>query len=138
MAGTIGLVGTVPPELDGANLTENAARLVIIDRDHLLQAYFVYALKSQRCQAQIHQRSTKASQPKLDLSRIRQIHLPILPLKEQREITRILQAVERKIDAEEQRKAALEVLFKTLLQELMTARRRLPQEFITGYKEENS
>lgn len=29
IAGTIGLVGTVPPELDGAHLTENAAKLVI-------------------------------------------------------------------------------------------------------------
>ncbi|RMD61545.1 restriction endonuclease subunit S, partial [Candidatus Parcubacteria bacterium] len=133
IAGTIGLVGTVPPELDGANLTENAAKLVIIDRHHLLQTYLVYALMSERCQSQIHQRSTKTSQPKLALSRIRQIRLPLPPLDEQREIARLLQAVDEKIRAEEGRKAALEALFQTLLHDLMTARRRLPPEFVARF-----
>src|SRR6185436_20462533 len=39
IAGTIGLLGTIPDELDGANLTENAAKLVIdktrIDKHYL-------------------------------------------------------------------------------------------------------
>ncbi len=135
IAGTIGLVGTIPPELDGANLTENAAKLVIIDQQHLLQTYLVYALASECCQAQIHQRSTKTSQPKLALTRIRQMHLPLPPLSEQREIARILQAVDRKIEAEEARKQALDELFRSLLHHLMTAKIRLPREFIARFEE---
>jgi type I restriction enzyme S subunit len=46
------------------------------------------------------------------------VTLPALP--EQREIARILSAVDRKIEAEEKRKAALQTLFKTTLHHLMT------------------
>ncbi|BBL82619.1 hypothetical protein TthAA37_14820 [Thermus thermophilus] len=61
--------------------------------------------------------------------------IPLPPLDEQREIARMLQAVDEKIRAEEGRKAALEALFKTLLHDLMTAKRRLPAEFVARFKE---
>lgn len=51
--------------------------------------------------------------------------IPFPPLPEQHEISRILQTVDRKIEAEENRKAALEALFKTLLHHLMTGRIRV-------------
>ncbi|MGC8875532.1 restriction endonuclease subunit S [Thermus sp.] len=135
IAGTIGLVGTIPDELDGAHLTENAARL-ILDKSRINQLFLVYILASERGQAQIRARATKTSQPKLALTRIREIPIPLPPLSEQQEIARILKAVDRKIEAEERRKQALEVLFKTLLHDLMTARRRLPGEFIARFAEE--
>ena len=124
IAGTIGLVGVVPPDLDGANLTENAAKIVLNDK-RLDQLFLVYALSSERGQEQIHQRAAKTSQPKLALTRIRQIPIPLPPLLEQREIVRILQTVDRKIEAEENRKRTLEALFKTLLHHLMTGRVRV-------------
>jgi len=46
-----------------------------------------------------------------------------------------LQTVDEKIRAEERRKQALEALFKSLLHNLMTARRRLPGEFIARFEE---
>ncbi|WP_287960697.1 restriction endonuclease subunit S [Caldilinea sp.] len=51
--------------------------------------------------------------------------IPLPPLDEQREIARILQAVDAKIAAEQARRAALEELFKSLLHELMSGRIRL-------------
>ena len=56
---------------------------------------------------------------------LREISLPLPPLHEQREIARILHAVDQKIETEEQRKAALDVLFKTLLHLLMTGKMRV-------------
>jgi type I restriction enzyme S subunit len=53
------------------------------------------------------------------------IPIPLPPLSEQREIARMLQAVDAKIAAEQTRRAALEDLFKTLLHELMSGRRRV-------------
>lgn len=60
--------------------------------------------------------------------------IPLSPLPEQQEIARILQTVDRRIQAEEAYARALEALFKTLLYDLMTARRRLPREFIARFE----
>ena len=57
---------------------------------------------------------------------IRDFVIPLPPLDEQREIARILQAVDAKIAAEQARRAALEELFKTLLHALMSGRIRVP------------
>ena len=76
-------------------------------------------------QTQIQARATKTSQPKLALARIKEIPIPLPPLDEQREIARILQAVDARIAAEQARRAALEELFKTLLHQLMTGKIRV-------------
>jgi type I restriction enzyme S subunit len=58
-------------------------------------------------------------------SLLRESSLPLPPLDEQREIARMLQAVDAKISAEQTRRAALGDLFKTLLHELISGRRRV-------------
>lgn len=52
--------------------------------------------------------------------------VPFPPLSEQREIARILGAVDAKIAAEEARREALDALFHTLLHHLMTGKVRVP------------
>jgi type I restriction enzyme S subunit len=59
--------------------------------------------------------------------------LPLPPLPEQRAIAETLRAVDRKIEAEQARRQALEALFQALLHDLMTARRRLPPEFVARF-----
>lgn len=73
------------------------------------------------------------NQASVSLERLRQVCIPLPPLAEQREIARILQAVDEKIRAEEARKAALEGLFRSLLHHLMTAQVRLPQDFVRQF-----
>jgi len=51
--------------------------------------------------------------------------VPLPPLSEQRAIARILNAMDCKIEAEQQRKATLEALFKSTLQQLMTGQIRV-------------
>ena len=69
--------------------------------------------------------SNKTTIPNLSRGRLAAFPIPLPPLDEQREIARMLQAVDAKIAAEQTRRAALEDLFKTLLHELMSGRRRV-------------
>jgi len=64
--------------------------------------------------------------------------LPFPPVPEQREIARMLSAADRKIEAEEQRKAALQALFEAMLHQLMTGRLRLKGADIETLKSESS
>lgn len=68
----------------------------------------------------------KTTIPSLQRPDLENSLVPLPPLDEQREIARILQAVDAKIAAEQARRAALEELFKSLLHELMSGRIRVP------------
>jgi type I restriction enzyme S subunit len=70
--------------------------------------------------------SNKTTIPNLSRGRLAVFPIPLPPLDEQREIARMLQAVDAKIAAEERRRAALEEVFKTLLHALMSGRMRVP------------
>ena len=88
IAGTIGKTGCIPPELDGANLTENACKLVLspsINRDFLY-----YFTKSLSFLEQAGANTRTAAQPKLALERLKTIQLAIPSLPEQRRIVTIL------------------------------------------------
>jgi type I restriction enzyme S subunit len=89
IAGSIGIVGKIPPSLDGANLTENAAKLVIKD-DQLLDQDFLIRFLSTQGQDQIQSKKKATSQPKLALFRIEEIEVPLPPLEEQKRIAAIL------------------------------------------------
>ena len=125
IAGTIGLVGQIPNTLDGANLTENAAKICVTKSD-VIARYVMYALASEMCQVQIAQAIGKNAQPKLALARVEQIKLPLPPiLDEQHEIVAILDAIHRKMDLHRRKRTVLGDLFKALLHKLMTGEIRV-------------
>ena len=87
-AGTIGRVGTVPVEFDGANLTENADKIVF----HFLnKMWLFYSLSSDALQSQVKNSTTKVGQPKLAIKRIESLILPLPPLTEQQRIVERLE-----------------------------------------------
>jgi restriction endonuclease S subunit len=75
IAGTIGKAGIVPFELRGANLTENACRLVLQPNINNRFVYYFTLTKSFVEQAGLNTRT--AAQPKLALSRLATIQLGI-------------------------------------------------------------
>lgn len=88
IAGTIGKTGYVPIELDGANLTENACKLVlnpVIDR-----GFIYYFTKSNDFLDQVGINTRTTTQPKLALERLKTIQIPVPPLPEQTRIVAIL------------------------------------------------
>jgi len=89
IAGTIGIVGTVPEHLSNANLTENAAKLVIKNKNKLDRSYLVNYLNTLG-QHQIKKQVNATSQSKLALFRIQKIKIPLPSLEKQRHIAAIL------------------------------------------------
>ncbi|MEE0510369.1 MAG: restriction endonuclease subunit S [Peptococcaceae bacterium] len=88
VAGTIGRIGKIPEALDGANLTENADRLVfsLLDQDWLIKC-----LESDIIQSQIINVTTKVGQPKLAIKRIQDLLIPLPPFAEQKRIVEKLE-----------------------------------------------
>ena len=83
VAGTIGRVGVVPRELNNANLTENADKLVFRRLDKM---YLCRMLNSEVVQHQIREATTQVGQPKLAIARIQKLIVPLPPLEEQKRI----------------------------------------------------
>jgi type I restriction enzyme S subunit len=122
IAGTTGLIGIVPEILNGANLTENAARLVIRELHRLDKEYLMHALAFESGQNQIRARTTKTSQPKLALSRIETILIGLPVIAEQREIAETLKKIVEALRTREKKVDTLKALFKSMLHQLMTGR----------------
>ena len=83
VAGTIGRIGKIPAEIDGANLTENADRLVF---STIYQDWLIKCLEAPFIQSQIADVTTKVGQPKLAIKRIQELLFPLPPLAEQKRI----------------------------------------------------
>lgn len=89
VAGTIGRVGVIPEELDGANLTENADKIVLTT-ERVIRDWILLVFLSEYCQNLFKAKKTKVGQPKLAIKRIESILIPIPPVQEQlRIITKV-------------------------------------------------
>jgi type I restriction enzyme S subunit len=121
IAGTLGVVGTVPDELDGAQLTENAAKIVIDSGAGLSREFLKYCLSGDLAQRQIGMlKGVGGGVPKLALFRIETIQFPLPPLAEQRKLAAVLSSVDAAIEKTQAVIEQVQVVKKGLMQELLT------------------
>ena len=95
VAGTLGLIGIIPKELENANLTENADKLTNIQCN---QKYLYYFLKNGSLDRLIDNVSTVGAQPKLALYAIQEMEIQIPTIQEQEKIAEFLTAIDERID----------------------------------------
>lgn len=128
IAGTIGRVGTVPLQLNNANLTENAAKLTNIK---CARKYLMFALLSDIAQEHFTSKFHQVAQPKLSIETASKTLVPVPPIKEQR---RIVNAVEQIFDIIFELDSSIDELSKSITQckakilELAISGRLVPQD----------
>ena len=131
MYATIGetAVNTIP-------VATNQAILALIPNDTFHVEFGAYLLKFHS--KRLAKYNVQSTQKNINKGIVKNFPIPLPPIEEQEKMAEILKAVDEKIEAEEKRKEALESLFKSLLNNLMTAKIRLPEEFIKKFEEESN
>ena len=119
IAGSTGMIGTIPEKLNGANLTENAAKIVIKNQNIIDKNYLKYYLNSSTIQQQIKELTVGVGVPKLALNRIEGINI-VYPntIAEQREIAQVLDTMSDIIRLREECISHAQDLIPALFQEM--------------------
>lgn len=123
IAGTLGMVGRVPPHLDGAQLTENAAKICELDLQEVSPDFLCGFMNSHGFQRQVWAEiGTGGGVPKLALFRIAAMSLPVPALDEQQAIgERIQVSINEAVELQAEL-AKLRHLKSALMQDLLTGR----------------
>lgn len=122
IVGSIGNTAIVPEGLEGANITQQTARLSFDEHD----ANFFYSIMSSEIgKKEIYRYAKSGVQPSLNLADIAKFKIPVPPFPEQQKIAKTLSTwdkaistTERLIDNSIQQK-------KALMQQLLTGKKRL-------------
>ena len=116
IAGSIGLVAPVPASLDGANLTENAAKLVQRRDGNYLPDFLAFMLGTKAIQDQIQSHVGQVTIGKLALFRIEKLTIPLPPLPLQQTFATRIASIEALKATHRRALAALDALFASLQQ----------------------
>ena len=116
IAGTIGLAGFIPEKLNGANLTENAAKFCALPGTHVLKEYLSYYLNSSFTQANIKSKTMAVGVPKLAIFRIEELPYINAPIHMQQRFVERINQIEKQKQQAEASLVKAEDLFNSLLQ----------------------
>lgn len=128
---TVGVVKQIPPELDGANLTQGTAR--ISPADSVDNRYLLWAIRSHLVQSLIKARTKGSTFNEITLGTLRKVPIPHPEsLDEQKKIANRMDVIAGKIDKEESYLEILKELKRGLMQDLLTGMVRVDSEKATS------
>jgi type I restriction enzyme S subunit len=123
--GKAALVG----ELREATVFESNMMRLAVNTARVIPEYAFRLLCTAAVREHFRAKSKRAvAQSSINQQDVKSLPFPLPPLAEQREVVRGLTAVEQKIAAEENRRASLQALFKSMLHHLMTGKIRVHEE----------
>ena len=124
--GHVGRLAITPKELNGANITQDTARLSI--NSNFSCSEFVHRCLEHIGMQRIMQRYTKGVAVKgLNLGDLRKIELPLPPLELQKKFAAVIQSLEAQQVATQQLQAQSETLFNSLLQQAFRGELKQPK-----------
>jgi type I restriction enzyme, S subunit len=122
--GTTGLVALVPPELDGANISRDSARIRIVPPDNR----FVYhVLQSSTVQREIRDKTIGQAVQGINLAAVRGLSIPWLPKQIRRLVTRMLDDCDAARRLLDESIDAKRIFKRGLMQQLLTGQKRFPR-----------
>ena len=120
--GTVGRSAFVPNELNGANITQDTARISILETDQrIIKYYLTMPTPSQF----INTHTIGVAVKGINLRDVRKIPMPLMPSEEAKMIADILDGTENKIAITETQKAKYTLLKSGLMDDLLTGRVRV-------------
>ncbi len=99
VAGTLGKLNIITPNLEGVNLTENCDRFT--NFRGINPEYLYHVLSSDLIQSQIEASKTKNGQPKLALERIRQFAIPVPQQAKQEQFVCVMNSIDKYIASQQ-------------------------------------
>ena len=99
VAGTLGKLNIITPDLDGVNLTENCDRFT--NFRGINPEYLYHVLSSDLIQSQIEASKTKNGQPKLALERIRNFVVPVPHQIRQEQFVGVMNSIDKYIASQQ-------------------------------------
>ena len=128
IAGTIGVTGEVPAELDGMNLTENAVKITDIQ---INKTYLCLILQSEFVQQQFQDKTHQVALPKLALERILSTLIPVCSIATQLSIVSKFIEIDSRINHigdEKENLAEIASLVKSKILDLAIRGKLVPQD----------
>ena len=99
---------------------------LVVDANRCIPEFLNYFMNWPRTQGEIKKLASRAvGQANINATKLRTVQFPLPPMDEQQHIVAILDAIDRKIDLHQRKRAVLEELFKALLHKLMTGEIRV-------------
>lgn len=117
-------VAIIPNELD-SNVVSTAFCIIRSNKELAESNYLFYVVTKDDFINRVSEHQRGSSYPAVTDKDILTQLISLPPISKQQEIARMLSSVDKKIEAEENRKAALQALFKTMLHHLMTGKVRV-------------
>jgi len=122
--GTTGRTAQVPPELHGANITQDTAR-ISIDTTFAHPKLVQFILQSRFMQEQINLMTIGQAVKGINIKAVRNLEFGLPPLHEQDELLNKLEAIDAFLNIELSRINTLEITKNGLLQDLLTGKVRV-------------
>ena len=120
---SVGMVAEVPPQLEGANLTQGTARISPSER--VTSRYLLWALRGAAIQRWVSRRTKGTTYREITLKTLKDVPIPVPTLDEQRTLTRVIDSLAARESTERQWYEQLFQLKSALMSVLLTGQLRV-------------